>query len=194
METTQIRGQYGSFTEKPPVTGWDIVKPAAVLYGVAFGAVAAEAAFVDIGWGGVSSVWNWGKNLLFPACADGDCTNEIEGVGDLLQRAEQPTIDFLESQESRINHIMNPYTQSGYRAGHDWVQSGIIEDTGNLVKNYQALQPNLRQVVDMNNVSPYLNVPNNNIYTGAINDVSIQVVLREVPNSVPQIVDAWMVK
>ena len=67
-------------------------------------------------------------------CADGDCTNEARGAAHVAKR----TIDFLADNANTVNHIMQPK--------HAW--NRLINLGGNRAQDYQAIQPYLQQAVD----------------------------------------------
>ena len=113
-------------------------------------------------------------------CADGDCTNEARGAAHVAKR----TIDFLADNANTVNHIMQPK--------HAW--NRLINLGGNRAQDYQAIQPYLQQAVD-NGLRTLLSSGSNVTAIQYVYTIEGEtIILRgiELTNSVFQISDAWV--
>jgi len=111
-------------------------------------------------------------------CAnDGDCTNEINGV--------KPVIDFVSNQYNKVSHIM--------QSKHAWDK--IITLTGDISKDYQAIQPYLQRAINNGPIQQIATTPEGYgvyQYMIKINGQVIIVNAVKLANDVILIVDAWV--
>ena len=150
-------------------------------------AVPAVALVGGVAIGAAASATGVGADILTSAvtgaCADGDCTNEVRGVGQILQSATQTgqrTIVWLENQLPRVQHIM--------AEKHAWDR--LVNLSGNLQQDYQTLQPYLSQVVQTGERS--IMEGGGVQYRALINGQEVIVRGRELADGVFQIADAFV--
>lgn len=108
------------------------------------------------------------------ACADGNCTNEIN-----------PVIDFLSNQLNRVSHIMD--------TKHSWDR--LITLSGNIAEDYKAIQPYLQQSIN-NGPVKQIGTTQDDLaifqYVTKINGQDVVVNAFKTTNGVIQIIDAWV--
>jgi RHS repeat-associated protein len=112
--------------------------------------------------------------LITPLCMDGDCTNEVNSG-----------IDFLSNQINKVRHIMDPK--------HAW--GSLVNLTGNLSKDYEAIQPYIQQVIQNGASSQINTTPEGNPviqYVATINNMEVFVTVVRLANGVIQVTDAWV--
>jgi hypothetical protein len=121
-----------------------------------------------------------GQGIVTWLCGDLNCTNEIEAIQHIPQRA----IDFLANQANRVNHIM--------QVRHGWDR--LVPLTGNAAQDYQAVQPYIQMTVDLGNRVAVPGAPANvSQYTHLINGQQVLVRGIELANGAFQVTDAWVV-
>ena len=118
-----------------------------------------------------------GSGIVGLLCRDGDCTNEIQ--------AGQRTIDFVSNQINRINHIMD--------SKHAWGR--LINLSGDISKDYKAIQPIIQQAVNSGNSTLINMTPQGDAvmeYIATINGLTVVVRAVQLSNGIIQITDAWV--
>jgi RHS repeat-associated protein len=146
--------------------------------------IGAAAAPTVVGYVAGEIVWptlvKVGQGIATWLCGDLNCTNEIEAIQYIPQRA----IDFLANQANRVNHIM--------QVRHGWDR--LVPLTGNAAQDYQAIQPYIQMTVDLGNRVAVPGAPANvSQYTLLINGQQVVVRGIELANGAFQIADAWVV-
>jgi RHS repeat-associated protein len=126
------------------------------------------------------------------ACADGNCTNEVQSVTPSLQKVAATvqsagnTINWLEGQIRRVEHILAPK--------HEWGR--LTNLTGNLSDDYRAVQPFIQQAVDSGTKSVINQSPVGALveFNHIINNQQVVVRAVQTAQNAFQITDAWVVK
>ena len=78
-----------------------------------------------------------GTAVIKAACDDGDCTNEVKAAVNAGSRVGQTTFEWLANDPNRVEHIV--------AQKHGWGR--LVELSGDMQKDYQAIQPYLQEVV-----------------------------------------------
>ncbi len=115
------------------------------------------------------------------ACADGDCTNEASS----FTVTGRTVIDFVSNQINKVSHIMQPK--------HAWDRLTTL--TGDISKDYQAVQPYVQQAIDKGVSSQIATTPQGYPvfqYNFTINGQVVIVNAITMTNNVIQITDAWV--
>ena len=97
------------------------------------GAIAATAVVAGEYFGAeetLSTAWNWGRNLLAPACADGDCTNEVEEGFDAINTGTNVVYRSAQNGVTKYVGITNNFARRA--SEHLRTRGWVIEPIQNL--------------------------------------------------------------
>jgi hypothetical protein len=116
------------------------------------------------------------------ACADGDCTNEVNAI----PATGNTVINFLSNQINRVRHIM--------QSKHGWDRLTTL--SGDLSKDYKAIQPYIQQTINNGVVKQITTTFQGNPvfqYEATINGQVVVVNAVTLANGVIQVTDAWVI-
>jgi hypothetical protein len=133
------------------------------------------------------------RGVANAACADGDCTNEARAAGQAVQQATQ-AIQSPTGQRT-ILWLEEQANRVGHIMDSKHAWDRLINPSGNLLDDYRAVQPYIQQAINSGTGTPLpASSPLGTVmqYVATINGQQVVVQAVQLANGTIQVTNAWV--